>query len=283
MPIKACRHIKRMRGGAQAHLMEAEDGNFYVVKFQNNPQHRRVLVNELVSTVFLRYLQLATAEAALISITPEFLADNPQCSMELGPHSISVTPGMHYGSRYPGDPAKLAVYDFLPDILLTQVYNPADFLAVLAFDKWTSNADARQAVFYRARLRDWAASRPGHAPEKNQLQKLGFVALFIDHGFTFNGPHWDFPDSPVQGLYVRKVVYRGVRSLDDFQPWLDRVVHFPEEVIDEAYKQVPPEWIERDEDAFGQLLERLMRRRSRVPDLLAECRQARGDPFPNWR
>jgi hypothetical protein len=27
--------VRRMRGGAQAHLMRADDGHFYVVKFQN--------------------------------------------------------------------------------------------------------------------------------------------------------------------------------------------------------------------------------------------------------
>jgi len=26
-----------MRGGAQSHLIEADDGGFYVVKFSNNP------------------------------------------------------------------------------------------------------------------------------------------------------------------------------------------------------------------------------------------------------
>ncbi len=35
-----------MRGGAQSHLMRCDDGYYYVVKFQNNPQHRRILVNE---------------------------------------------------------------------------------------------------------------------------------------------------------------------------------------------------------------------------------------------
>jgi len=38
-----------MRGGAQSHLMRCDDG-YYVVKFQNNPLHRRVLVNELLGT-----------------------------------------------------------------------------------------------------------------------------------------------------------------------------------------------------------------------------------------
>jgi hypothetical protein len=36
MPL-ATEHIRRMRGGAQPHLMRREDENFYIVKFQNNP------------------------------------------------------------------------------------------------------------------------------------------------------------------------------------------------------------------------------------------------------
>src|SRR6476646_6992838 len=35
MPVEAVQHVRRMRGGAQAHLMRADDGHFYVVKFQN--------------------------------------------------------------------------------------------------------------------------------------------------------------------------------------------------------------------------------------------------------
>jgi len=37
-----------MRGGAQSHLMRCDDGYYYVVKFQNNLRHKRVLVNELL-------------------------------------------------------------------------------------------------------------------------------------------------------------------------------------------------------------------------------------------
>ena len=58
MPIAASQLIRKMRGGAQCHLMEAADGNWYVVKPVNNPQGTRVLVNELLSSVFLHYLQI---------------------------------------------------------------------------------------------------------------------------------------------------------------------------------------------------------------------------------
>ena len=84
MPLTARRHIRKMRGGAQSHLLEADDGQFYIVKFQNNPQHRRILVNELVASVFLKYLQVSSAEAALIHVSEEFIRENPEVSIELG-------------------------------------------------------------------------------------------------------------------------------------------------------------------------------------------------------
>jgi hypothetical protein len=264
-----------MRGGAQSHLLEAEDGQFYIVKFQNNPQHRRILVNELVAVVLLEYLQISVPECALIDVPGEFLRATPEICLSLGTRKVPVTPGWHFGSRYPGDPARVAVYDFLPDSLVEQVENLADFLAILVFDKWAANADGRQCIFYRAMV------RPAHAAAA--APKPGFVARMIDHGFIFDGPNWGFCDSPLQGLYPRHAVYHGVTSLDDFQPWLDYVRNVPPEVFDKAWKSVPPEWIEGEEDAFEHVLEQLMMRRKRVPDLLAATRQARSNPFPNWR
>ena len=80
----ARRHIRKMRGGAQSHLLEADDGQFYIVKFQNNPQHRRILVNELVASVFLEYLQVSSAEVALIHVSEEFLREHPDVAIEQG-------------------------------------------------------------------------------------------------------------------------------------------------------------------------------------------------------
>ena len=278
MPLMARRHIRKMRGGAQSHLVEADDGQFYIVKFQNNPQHRRILVNEFVASIFLKYLQISCPDVALIQVNEEFLRENADASIELGARRIPVAAGWQFGSRYPGDPARIAVYDFVPDVLLQKVRNLSDFLGALVFDKWASNADGRQSVFFRARVREWL---PGAG--ETRAAAMGFIALMIDQGFAFNGPQWEFVDSPVQGLYSRKLVYEGVTSLAAFEPWLERVLHFPEEAVDLAYKQVPPEWLEGDRDAFEGMLERLMRRRKRVPDLIEDTRRARQSPFPNWK
>jgi hypothetical protein len=53
-------------------------------------------------------------------------------------------------------------------------------------------------------------------------------------------------------------------------------------VIDRAWRTVPADWVENEEDALEQLLERLYERRARVPDLIAACRGGRNNPFPNW-
>jgi len=266
-----------MRGGAQAHLLEASDGYFYVVKFHNNPQHRRILVNEWIASTFLRYLGIAAPEFAIVDIPEPFLAANAEVYIQLGRERRSVSPGWHFGSRFPGDPARTVVYDFLPDTLLEKVENRSDFRAVLAFDKWMGNADSRQAIFYRAQVLEPLEAGPATG------RHLGFVAQMIDNGYVFEGPHWRFGESAIQGLYFRPQVYWEVRGFAEFEPWLDRIRNFPEEVVDQAVKRIPPAWLEGDEDELERLLERLMRRRERVPDLIEQCRLGRVNPFPNWR
>jgi hypothetical protein len=274
MPLTAVRHVRKMRGGAQSHLLEADDGNWYVVKFRNNPQHWRVLVNELLCGVLLDYLKIAAPETALIHVTEGFLAAHPDVHLTLGSKRIPVEPGWQFGSRYPGDPGRFAVYDFLPEALLAKVANLEDFRAILVFDKWVGNTDGRQAVFYRALVRRDA--------DEHAEARPSFVARMIDHGFAFNGPGWEFSESPAHGLYPRHSVYDDVRSLDDFEPWLGQTRYFPEEAIDQAWKRVPSEWVAGEEDALELMLERLYERRARLPELIAACRESRVNPFRNW-
>jgi hypothetical protein len=274
MPVTARRLIRKMRGGAQAHLMEASDGHSYVVKFHNNPQHRRILVNEWIASTFLHYLGISVPEVAMVQITDSYLAGDADTYIQLGRERRAVTPGWHFGSRFPGDPVRTVVYDFLPDTLLDTVENLYDFRAVLAFDKWMGNADSRQAIFFRAQVLE---------PLVPETRRLGFVAQMVDNGYVFEGPHWRLGESAIQGLYFRPLVYRAVRGLAEFEPWLGRIRSFPEEVVDQAVKGIPPAWLEGDEDELDRLLERLMRRRARVPDLIEQCCSGPSNPFPNWR
>ncbi|MFZ5925996.1 MAG: HipA family kinase [Acidobacteriota bacterium] len=276
MPVHATRLARRMRGGAQAHLLACEDGRFYVTKFLNNPQHHRILANEWAATVLLRHLGVAAPEARAVLVDADFLAAEPEVHFQLGSRRVPVKPGLQFGSLFPGDPDRDAVYDFLPDALLPSVANLDHFAGVLVFDKWAANSDARQAIFFRRKLREFL----GEGAHPNQK---GFIAQMIDHGYVFDGPHWEFADSPIQGLYFRPLVYQNVRSLEDFEPWLSRARHCPEEVFDEILRTTPPAWVDGEERRWEQLLEKLFERRRRIEDLVMGTIRARPQHFPSWR
>lgn len=277
MAVKAVSLTRRMRGGAQAHLLACDDGNHYVTKFVDNPQHRRILVNEWTGGVLLDKLQISTPKVEIVEVTAEFLAANPEVCVQHHKGRTNFRPGWQFGSCFPGNPNTEAVYDYLPDQLLRVVANVAQFRGALVFDRWTGNSDSRQAIFFRRRLRDWLVADDDATPRK------GFVAQMVDHGYLFDGPNWAFMDSPLQGLYFRPAVYEEARTLADFEPWLERIRGFPESLFDEILRRIPGEWLAGDEAEFERILEALHRRRGQVERLLEHTIAARPQLFPNWR
>jgi hypothetical protein len=162
--LHAMEQIRRMRGGAQSHLMRCSDGYYYVVKFQNNPQHRRVLVNELLGTKLAARLGLPTTPVAIVEVAEELIRLTPDLAIELARSRIPCQAGLQFGSRYPGDPRKLTLHDFLPDEQLREVKNLYDFAGMLVFDKWTCNTNGRQTVFFRQASEDAGGPTPQRAP-----------------------------------------------------------------------------------------------------------------------
>lgn len=272
MPL-ALEHIRRMRGGAQAHLMRCSDGGYYVVKFQNNPQHTRILANELLGTRLAARLGLPTAPVAVVEVRQELIENTAELVVQQGLGRTPCTAGLQFGSRYPGDPAEQVVHDFLPDELLGQVENFGDFAGMLVFDKWTCNTNGRQAIFFR--------------PESRGLGTGGrprYRAWMIDQGFCFNAGEWNFPDAPLRGLYVRHRVYETVHGMESFEPWLARLEKFDERALDDIAKEIPPAWYDADFDALERILEQLLARarRRRVRELILDAKSSYRQPFPNW-
>jgi hypothetical protein len=263
--VRALEQVRRMRGGAQSHLMRCSDGGYYVVKFQNNPQGLRILVNELLGTRLAARLGLRVPEVNVVSVDQELIARTDDLVMQLGRGRNPCVAGKQFGSRYPGKPAEVAVYDFLPDEQLQGLSNLADFLGMLVFDKWTCNTNGRQAIFFRER----------GAPE--------YSAQMIDNGFCFNAGDWNFPDAPLRGLYARHRVYESVNSLDSFSAWLGRVQSITEAEIEKIYSEIPPEWYSFNVESIEKMLQHLLRRKKLVADLIVSAWKSSAQPFPNWR
>jgi hypothetical protein len=271
--LRALEQIRRMRGGAQSHLMRCSDGHYYVVKFQNNPQHKRILVNEMLGTRLASYLGLPTTPIALVHVSEELIRLTPELCMDLPRQRIPCQPGLQFGSRFPGDPRRLTLLDFLPDPLLRQVDNLHDFAGMLVFDKWTCNTNGRQTLFRRDREQISGTGDGG----------VSYKTFMIDQGFCFNAGEWNFPDGPLRGLYARNKVYEGVTGGDSFGPWLERLQkHITERSLHAALQEIPPEWYDDDLDSLLSLGAKLFARRDRVPELLLAAKNTTRHPFPNW-
>ncbi len=246
--------------------MRCADDGYYVVKFQNNPQGTRVLANELLGTRLAARIGLPTPGAAIVEVREDLIAHTEDLVIQLGRGRAPCRPGLQFGSRYPGIPAEVAVFDFLPDDQLREVVNLADFCGMLVFDKWTCNTNGRQAVFFRTR------------------GATSYEAYMIDQGFCFNAGEWNFPDAPLRGLYARHRVYQSVSGMASFEPWLARIESkMTETVLDEIYREIPPQWYEFRADSLERLLEQLLRRRKLVRELVISAWKSSPQPFPNWK
>ena len=132
--------------------------------------------------------------------------------------------GLQFGSQFVGGLMPGLVVDYLPEAQMEEIRNEAEFCGMLCIDKWTGNCNGRQAVFER---------RP---------RERKYRATFIDQGFCFNAGEWNFPDSPLRGVYARNQVYKRVTGWESFEPWLSRVEGMGPEVLWEIAEAVPPEW-----------------------------------------
>jgi hypothetical protein len=253
-----------MRGGAQGHLMRCSDGYFYVVKFRNNPQHLRVLANELLATRLAERAGLPVAAAEVVEVGEWLIANTHELNIQLAHGSVPCEPGLQFGSRYVVDPLEGQVFDYMPMEMLSRVRNLETFAGILALDKWTCNANGRQAAFWR----------------KSRERK--YTASFIDQGYCFNAGEWTFPDSPLRGVYARNDVYAGVRGWQSFEPWLSAVEQMDEKVLWAAAGEIPPEWYCGDWDALEQLIKILLERRRLVRELITAFRLSSRRPFANW-
>jgi len=253
-----------MRGGAQGQLMLGADGQFYVVKFQNNPQHTRVLANELLAARLAAAAGFTVPHVELIEVSRWLVENTPELEIDLGRTRDRCRPGLHFGSRFAGGLMPGQVVDYLAEEQLAEVKNLEEFAGILALDKWTANANGRQAVFTR------------------RQRERRYKAVFIDFGYCFHAGEWKFEDAALRGVYYRNDVYRNVTGWESFEPWLTRLETMPGETVWNAANEVPPEWYGGDLADMEALVDKLLARRGRIRELIEAFRDSDRRPFPNW-
>lgn len=262
--LEAVQHIRRMRGGSQAHLMRASDGAFYVTKYQNSPQGKRTLANEFFASRLGFWLGLPVAGVEVIEVSDWLIENTLELRIEAGDMSAPCASGRQVGSRYACDPLEASAFDYLPEHMLTKVKDVASFGRILVLDKWASNSDGRQAVFWK------------------KPRAHSYSLTFIDQAYCFNAEEWSFPDSALRGVYPRNCVYTNVTGWEAFEPTLSKAEEADLVDIWRCAEPIPSEWYDHDTAALGELVETLHGRRSKIRELIRAFRDSSRNPFPNW-
>ena len=258
MAITAVAHISQVRGGSQARIMLGDDGKRYVVKLQGNPQCTRVLANDYLACRMARMIGLTVPEPVVVQVDEKTIQEQ-QIVFTLAGRAVPVRPGLQFGSAL----VTGEVWDWPSGSMLGRIRNLREFAGVLAFDKWTGNADGRQVVCHK------------------EMRERKYTASFIDFGYCFNAGEWGFHDAPLRGVYGLNDVYKEIESWDDFAPWLQRIETFPEQQLRSIADEIPCEWYgERYE--LQRLIDCLLARRSIVRQLIEDFRTSSRSPFPNW-
>jgi hypothetical protein len=245
--------------------LKASDGACYVTKFQNNPQHIRVLANEMLATNLGLALGLPMPRVEVIEVSDWLIEQTEDLRIGLGGVKIPCRSGKQLGSIYVGSESPAMTLDYLPHELLQGVRNLSDFARVLVLDKWTCNRDGRQAIFSRK------------APRSQR-----YTATFIDQGYCFNAGDWTFPDFPLRGVYANNCVYEGVMGWEAFEPALGRAEEMDAHTIWRFAADIPEDWYEGDRVGLERLVETLCHRRNAIRKLIGEFRRSSRNPFPNW-
>jgi hypothetical protein len=237
------------------------DGKRYVVKFKNNPQGKRILVNELLAFSLAKYLGLPIQHFGVIVVPQKTIRKSwEQMFVETTTGQTPLAAGRCFGSEYAGP--ELAATDAFIKWNLEEIQNIQDFWGMLVFDLWTCNTDFRQVLRFKNGGKYWVK--------------------MIDNGHCFSGRKWKFRDASVLALFWNRAVYKDVTGIQSFDPWLSKIEQMDDSVLGQAAQAIPREWYGSSFQAIECLITTLANRKHRVRGQLLRLREQHPLLFPRW-
>jgi hypothetical protein len=252
-PVKISRIIRRLSGGSQAQLVQGGDGHFYATKLAGNPQGNRTLINEWVAYRLLSRLDVTTPPLRILEL-PSSLPPHDDLNFVVGNGRVAPEGVLHLGSQCPVNPEKTAIFDFMPDRLLSNVHNLAEFATMYVFDQWLGQGDLRQAIFVR---------------DKSVAAGPNLKAYFIDHGQAFNGAHWELREMPLRGIAFQSCVYSMLDMNTLVEKAIGQIERLEEQTLFAAMEGVPSRWFAPwDREYLHALLVKLQRRQANLRPIM---------------
>jgi hypothetical protein len=255
--LSANKFIRKLRGGSQSNLVQANDSKYYVVKMMENPQGSNILANESLGVAVASAVGLPVADNKGIYLSNTFIDSFPDLWFDTPAGRRRPSKGVHSGSLFIGQPSgPQRPNEYISPSGVDNIANRQDFLGMYILDVWANHQDSRQAVFCRS---------------SDGTQK----AVFIDHGHMFGGPEWTFQDRrPGIAFHLEKNIYTDLWNEDRVASWISHFQVVIPSALSYANVAMQPRWYKGKAD---ELIARLTERLCHLPELV------RADIDESWQ
>ncbi|WP_428909493.1 HipA family kinase [Niallia sp. Krafla_26] len=241
-PIAYC---KRLEGKSNAHLIQFDDGQSYVVKYFQ-PGFEKTLPNEWLAYCLGRYLGVPIPFSKIIDIPATFSSQVPELS------DMSTTP-YQFASLYIPD-----CKDAHQVTNLSGITNHKALAATIVFDYWFYNGDrTRKNVLLHEEL-------------ENTYQLWA-----IDHAEVFGTYNWNLLDLPTlpTGLIksaTHEMMARFIDNESQFLQSFEQIQTIPIFLIEEIVSMIPDEWMVTKEERKEMVGTLLHRRKKVLPKVIPQ-------------
>jgi hypothetical protein len=242
------RYAQSRRG---SFCVEANDGHHYWVTL---PKADRTSAYKAFAAMIVRACGVVCAEPAQVIVCKELikvLADSCGPNLE----NVSFLPGLHYGSKYPADPRRHAIYDLLPVTNIQTIRDRGVFSVMRGISLCLGDADSQHAVFVRQ-------------PEKN----FSTCIIGLGQSFQFH--------APTRSLFsVEQALLHIENTWELTNVGLERIDALSERDLKNMGATIPAEWWATADRSCSQITEQLLDRRAQLPAMLSAIR-AQSIPAP---
>ena len=242
---RATKFKRKMRGGSQSSLIEADDGNYYIVKSMENPQGSEILFNEVLGSEIMEFIGFETPKWNPIWLSAEFIEGNPELWYQTAESERRPPPvGLHFGSRLVMPKRNESLYEILPRSWFVRIRNRENFVGMLLFDLWANQRDRRQAVF----LED----------QENRSIKT----TYIDHGCLFGQDETNQASIGIRAMYMDPAIYGNIDLEEVLRKWEARIRTLSESTLRSCISRlsIPSQWYTPDH--LNRIVSRLADRRA---------------------
>lgn len=242
---------------ARPHLIQADDGQNYIVKFPRDGNIKSIF-NEYLGGKLAKHFGISVLDPVPIHLDEDFIINSPEI------HAMGVAAGPYFATLKQND-----VYNAGGPVGKRmepkKIVNLDEVVDFVAFDIYLCNNDRNDGNSILVATSE---------------ARTKFKYLLIDHGWCFNGPDWSIDEISSMPYKISWIPWKkdGVTSQLQFNTAVNKIT-LEEAEFDVLLALLPVEW--RLTAAETDALKRALTNRDK--DKIMEVINDNRGQFPNWR